>query len=166
MHRYPPLLSVLSGTEYLGEEHAHDMSQHADKTPVERKFGVRFEFPARMALTEEIERTVELNTVEYVVHAYRWDWTGWRADRSTPIMVNYGTSTDKILDRMQLITTVWGSPLRWAYPPRAKLYPKSRKLLFRAKLDWTLVGVTDPATIPATILDITLDGLELWPRGG
>ena len=181
MDHYDPRLAVLGSVEPLPDYipqigHApgpsgagqlqydpHLQRVFEKRTPIEKKFGVRFEFPARTLKSDMQEKPLELNAFEYVVVSYRWAWTGWDANKETPISVSYGTSTDSVLKRPQLIGAIWGNPRHWTYPARAKIYRKNRQLVFQAQLDYTLSGLTekDRDTIKGTTLDILLDGLEL-----
>lgn len=131
------------------------------RTPIEKKFGVRFEFPAGQLKSDVIEKTLNLNAFEYVVVSYKWAWSGWSESRETPISVSYGTSTDEVLRRPALISAVWGSSRNWSYPARSKIYRKNRSLVFYAQIDHSLWGITDAAQVQGSILDVVMDGLEL-----
>lgn len=139
-------------------------------SPIERKFTLTWDFLEDEETTEFLVRSIKLNTFHFLCTGYRWVWTGQSLIPTfTPIRVNYGTSNDQAIGRDEndvidgaFIAAVWGSPMEWVYLPRPKLFRALRHLEFRARLDYTLVP-TPPENIPATKLELVLDGLELRP---
>jgi len=119
---------------------------------------------------------------EFLVSAYRWVWSGASvspypepeallapliSQLYTPIAMAYGTSDDKVTDRPQNITALWGSRRNWAYPPRTQIYKAGSCLEFRASIDWSFALDPDgggAGPFPETRLDVVLEGLDLYPR--
>lgn len=133
--------------------------------PVWRQRGLRFNFPGGTVTSNIIPDEIPLERFDVVVCGYRWAWTGLDGQViSAPITVAYGTDAEKTLDRMTLVTAVWGSPLRWAELPRVKVYRAGRKLQFRARIDYSLQPEPpDPEDVRGTVMDVTVDILELRP---
>lgn len=134
-------------------------------TPIHQQWGVRWDFKAGLARNDPQNKVLPVEHFPFLVAAYRWAWSG-QVDGQlvVPITMSYGTSQDRTLNRPTSIVATWGSVLRWATPPRIKVLRPGTKILFRAQLDYTLLPLRpDDDDIRATTLDVTVDGVQLYP---